>query len=180
MTYITNEISNLSSQPSIETDLNKMTLSDVGQSLFQKLTLGADGYLGCQALIDKYEQQDTHKLLVSIHEGLRTKRIDVLQSSASELSEVLDNIWNDRKISRLSSGISFGMPLLLGTVGPLVAQSIGGASGILAGLGFRVFDKTITPVMTKTISKGSARVFKNDYLLAIYEFKKIRNWYLKY
>jgi len=169
--FITDEISKMSNQ-TISTDLNNVTITDVGQSLFNKLALGSEGYLGCLSLIDKYEQQDTQRLLIAIQNGLKSKRIDAVQSNASELSEVLDNLWNDSKISKLSNGIGFGIPISLGTIGPLTAEITSGIAGVLAGIGFRVLDKKLTPVVTKSLSKGLAKIFRNDHLLAIYDFKK--------
>ena len=83
----------------------------------------------------------------------------------------LDNIWKDARISKLSNVISYGIPLLLGTIGQLAAQQIGGISGLLTALGFRALDKTITP----KISDRLAKILPSDYLVAIYEFKKKYN-----
>lgn len=172
--YITTAISNLTQESTINnvTDLdNQMAIVDVGKLLLNKLTLGADGYLGCQALMDMYKHQDLQKLLKSVQEGIEKKKIDIIESSSSELSTTLDNIWNDAKVSKLSTGISYGVPLLLGTIGPLAAQSMGGVVGLLAGLGFRALDKMITPKISQALSKA----VHSDYLVAVYEFKKKYN-----
>jgi hypothetical protein len=172
--YITTAISNLTQESMTKNVTNldsRMSIVDVGRLLLNKLTLGADGYLGCQALIDMYKDQDLQKLLKSVQDGIERKKIDIIESSSSELSTTLDNIWNNAKVSKLSTGISYGVPLLLGTIGPIASQGIGGAAGILAGLGFRALDKIITPRLTKEVAK----LVNSDYLVAIYEFKKKYN-----
>lgn len=119
----------------------------------------------------KFEQQDLHKLLQSVQEGINRKNIDLLKSSTNQLSTGLDNIWKDVRISGLSSVISYGIPLLLGTIGPLAAQEIGGISGLLAALGFRALDKKISPIISDKLTK----IIFSNYLVAIYDFKKRYN-----
>lgn len=171
------EISNLthdSSAQHLDSDLQKQVIiSDIGELLINKITPGTEGYLGCMSLIDKYKQQDLHKLLNAIQKGVKRKKVDIVKSNTRELSTVLDNIWKDTQISKLSSGISFGVPLLLGTIGPLAAQQIGGIGGLLAALGFRALDKKITPILSEKLAK----IVHSDYLVAIYEFKK--KYYIK-
>lgn len=173
--FITNEITKLSQKPKLGFEYysqDKLQLIDVGQLLVNKLTPTAQGFTGCQSLMQKYEQQDLQKLLSSIQKGLKSKKIDLVKANTSELSTTLDNIWKDLRISKLSSGISFGVPLLLGTIGPMASQLgsdvIGYLGGILAALGFKVIDKKVTPI----ISDKLAKIFQNDSLVAIYDFKK--------
>ncbi len=171
--FITEAISKLrDSTLGVDANLQEQVkFLDVGELLINKLTAGTEGYLGCQSLIDMYKQYDLQKLLISIENGIKRKKIDTIKSNTRELSTLLDNLWDDAKISRLSRGISFGVPLLLGTVGPLAAQQILGVGDILAGLGFRAFDKKITPV----ISDRLAKIIGSDYLVAIYDLKKKYN-----
>jgi hypothetical protein len=170
MRFIFEQISKLSgSNQNLE--FQNLFIADVGESLINKLTLGTDGYLGCQSLIDKYKQQDLQKLLNSIQHGLENKNVDIVKSNTDELSVLLENLWNDNKISNLSTGISYGLPMLLGTIGPLSGDLIGGIGGILTGLGLGAFSRKITPI----ISDKMAKIFRNDSLIAIYDFKKKYN-----
>lgn len=55
--FIFEQISELSNSNQ-KMDFENVAIADVGESLVSKLTLGTEGYLGCQSLIDKYKQQD--------------------------------------------------------------------------------------------------------------------------
>jgi hypothetical protein len=116
--------------PALNEDLRKNIIrNDVGELLFKKLIPGVDGYLGCISLMDKYQQVDLSKLLGSVQQGINEKNINLLKSGTNQLSSALDDIWNETKISRSSSGIDYGIPLLLGAIGTLAAQEIGGIVG---------------------------------------------------
>lgn len=61
--------------------------------------------------------------------------------------------------------------MLLGTIGPLSGDLVGGIGGILAGVGIGALSKKITPIVSDKVAK----LFRNDSLIAIYDFKKKYN-----
>lgn len=146
---------------------NKLFPDEIGNFLLRKLVFNAEGYHACVSLIDRYKQADLHKLLESLQQGCSSQNVDLIKSNTQELSGVLDNLWNDaKKISRLSEGISYGFPAVLGIIGFLAQQNIVGVGGLLASLGIGMINKKV-PFISEKISK----LINKNYLVAIHDFK---------
>jgi hypothetical protein len=146
---------------------SKLFPDEIGNFLLRKLVFNAEGYHACVSLIDKYKQVDLHKLLESLQQGCNSQNVDLIKSNTQELSVVLDNLWNDAKnVARLSEGISYGFPAVLGIIGFLAQQNIVGYGGLLASLGIGMINKKV-PFISDKISK----LINKNYLVTIHDFK---------
>lgn len=81
--------------------------------------------MACNELIDEYAAYDLQKVTESLNQAIVTNHPGIVNKSAKELSEILDNVWNDKTIPRRIEGIKIGIP-------PSIA-AIGGVAGRLSG-----------------------------------------------
>ena len=153
---------------------------EIGKFLIHKLTFAPAGMRACNELIDHYDSYDLRKVLDSINDAVVSNSPDVLKENASDLSTILDNVWNDKTIPKRIKGLKIGVPLsfavlgsLAGTVagGPLGA-SVGAGAGFLAGVGFQVADKALDIGGDLISEKISRKLPSKSYQMNIYDFKE--------
>jgi len=58
-----------------------------------------------------YDAYDLRKVQEALNEGIATNNPDILEKNAEELSEILDNIWNDKTLPRRIKGLEIGIPV---------------------------------------------------------------------
>ncbi|WP_342304322.1 hypothetical protein [Methanolobus sp. ZRKC5] len=86
------------------------------------------------------------------------------------ISDILDNVWNDANIiKKRSDEIKFGISLSLGLIGG-VAGGIEG-SGIMSFLGY-TFSNTVWGMQDESTSEKMAKFATPNHLVSIYDFKK--------
>ena len=144
---------------------------EIGKFLFKKLTYAPQGWRACNELIDEYDAYDLRKVAESLNDAIVANNPDIVNKSGEELSEILDNIWNDKAIPRRVKGLKIGLPLSMAAIGSVAAGPIGAAGGFLAGLGFNVAHKFID-VETTGLSEKLAKLRTKSYQANIYDFKK--------
>ena len=144
---------------------------EIGEFLLKELTYAPQGLRACYDLIDHYDAYDLQKVLESLNEAIVSNHPDIVNKSAEELSEILENTWNDPTIPRRVKGLKIGIPLSMAAIGSVAAGPIGAAGGFLAGLGFDVAHKFID-VETTGLSEKLAKLRTNSYQVNVYDFKK--------
>lgn len=144
---------------------------EIGKFLLEKLTYAPQGFRACIDIIDHYSNYDLQKILESLNDAILTNHPDIVNISTEELSEILDNVWNDQTIPRRIKGLKIGIPLSMATIGSIAAGPIGAAGGFLAGLGFDVLSKSFD-VGTEKLSERLAKLRTKSYQANIYNFKK--------
>lgn len=144
---------------------------EIGKFLTKKLTYAPLGLDACKELMYHYDAYDLRKVQKSLNEGIVTNHPDIVNKSAEEFSEILDNIWNDKAIPRKIKGLQIGIPLSMAAIGSVAAGPIGTAGGFLAGLGYNVAEKFID-LGTEGLSERLAKLKTKSYQANIYDFKK--------
>ena len=144
---------------------------EIGKFLLKKLTYAPQGLRACNELIDQYDAYDLRKVAESLNDAIVTNHPAVINKSVDELSEILDNIWNDPTIPRRIKGLKVGIPLSMAAIGSVAAGPIGAAGGFLAGLGFEVAHKVID-VEATGLSEKLAKLRTKSYQANVYDFKK--------
>ena len=144
---------------------------EIGKFLFKKLTYAPQGIRACYELIDHYEAYDLLKVAKSLNEAVVANHPDIVNKSAGELCEILDNIWNNKIIPRRVKGLKIGIPLSMAVIGNVAAGPIGAVGGFLVGLGYSVADKFID-LETEGLSERLAKLKTKSYQANIYDFKE--------
>ena len=153
---------------------------EIGKSLLRKLTFAPQGLRACNELIDHYDAYDLRKALESLNDGIVTNHPDVVNKNAEDLSEILDNVWNDKTISKRVENIKIGVPISIAAIGSVAGGLIGGPAGVgtggfLAGLGFKVAEKAVEKffgVKGEGLSEKLAKLRAKSYQANVYDFKK--------
>jgi len=149
---------------------------EIGKFLLKKLTFAPQGLDACKELMYHYDHYDLQKALKALNEAIVTDHLDILNKSASELSEILDNIWKDPTIPRRVRDLKIGIPLSMAAIGGIAAGPVGAAAGgFLADLGFKVAEKAVDKffdVKGEGISEKLAKLRTKSYQANIYDFKK--------
>lgn len=161
------------SQNSIRPSQNKeITFPfEIGRFLFHQLTNAAVSLHGCQVLMDEYNAYDLEKIQETLNEAILTNDSLAIGKSADDLSQTLDNIWNDKTIQHRIEGLRVGIPISLAVIGALASGIPGSVEGFLSGLGYGVLDKMIEH-KTESISEKLSKFRVKSYQATIYDFKK--------
>lgn len=144
---------------------------EIGRFLMKKLTYAPEGLDACKELMYHYDAYDLRKVQESLNEAIVTNHPDIVNETAKELSEILDNVWNDKTIPRRVKGLQIGTPLSMAAIGSVAAGPIGAAGGFLAGLGYSVADKFID-LGTEGLSERLAKLKIKSYQANVYDFKE--------
>lgn len=144
---------------------------EIGKFLVKKMTRAPEGPRACNELIAHYDAYDLQKALESLNEAITTNHPDIVNKSAEEISEILDNVWNDPTIPRRVKGLRFGIPISIAAIGSIAAGPIGGLGGFLAGLGFELLSSSID-IEAEGLSQKLAKLRTKSYQANIYDLKK--------
>ncbi|HSV50257.1 MAG TPA: hypothetical protein VLH35_08060 [Candidatus Acidoferrales bacterium] len=144
---------------------------ELGRLLMQKLTHYPESLEACKQLSAIYTEADVQKLFKVISESVMLRQSPIVEQKGAELSSILDNLWNDKSVTRKIDGIRFGVPLALGVVGTISAGLSGGYTGLLSGLGFDVMDN-LFQLKEESITEKIAKTFSSSQQVAIFDFKK--------
>lgn len=149
--------------------IQQVTLpSEIGRYMMQKFTYLPESYEASLSVMDKFQQQDIHKLMNALQIGAKSENIDAITSSGKELSEAFDTLWKDaNNVAKLQEGISYGFAISIGIVGALATLPAGGIGGLLSGLGFKVLEDKIVP----SLSGKLAKLISPNHLVTIHDFK---------
>lgn len=144
---------------------------EIGKFLLKKLTYAPQGLRACNELIDHYDSYDLQQVHHSLNKAIADNHPEIVEKNVEELSDILDNVWNDKTIPRTIEGLKIGVPLSVAAIGSVVAGPIGAAGGLLAGLGFSV-GSTFLKVNTEGLAERVAKIISRSHQANIYDFKK--------
>jgi hypothetical protein len=144
---------------------------EIGKFLINKMTVAPTGLRACNEIIDHYKSYDLQKVNSALNKAILENDFDIIENNAKALSELLDNVWSDKGITRRIKGLKIGLPLSIVATGKLIASSVGGLGGLLAGLGFDLGAK-IFEAKTDGLNEKIAKRFSGSYLADIYDFRK--------
>lgn len=165
------DVKNVRSLPSIYQPQKIRFPYEIGKFLIRKLTYAPEGLDACKELMYHYDAYDLQKIQESLNEAIVTNHPEIVDKNAKEVSEILDNIWDDEAIPRKIKGLQIGIPVSMAAIGSVAAGPIGAAGGFLAGLGYNVADKLID-LGTEGLSEKLAKLKTKSYQANVYDFKK--------
>jgi len=144
---------------------------EIGKFLLRKLTYAAQDMRACHNLMDDYATYDLQKIQEFLNEGIVTNHPDIVNESAEEFSEILDNVWNDATIPRRIKNLRRGIPMSIAAIGTAVSAFTGDLEGFLAGLGLSVGAKFLDAEI-EGLSERIAKWLTRSYQANVYDFKK--------
>lgn len=146
---------------------------DIGKFILNKIIYYPENLDACKSIIQQYEDYELYKLLNTLNEAVKMKKIENIHRDVKEISEALDNIWNEAdRIKSISEYVNVGIQTSIGIIGELAGNFRG--SGILAMFGYQVFKKVMGINLTDISEEIVKQLFPN-HLIAIYDFKKRKN-----
>lgn len=148
---------------------------EIGKFLNNKLKLlipkNIDGVI---ELSDEYNLCDVRNVMNALNDGVKNKEIDIINEKSNEFANILDGIWSEsdrlkKRVNMTRHGLSFGC----GIIGSVATLPIGGAGGLLAGLGFNIFDKILDDMKSyDSISEKILKLRTQSHIVHVYDFKK--------
>jgi len=142
---------------------------EIGKFILEKLVRYPETLDGCWEIMQHYDDNELYKVLNALNEGVKERKVDIIEDKRDNITEILDNVWKETDKINWKADIA---RLSVGLVGGLSANLSG--IGILAGLGFSGIDKMVGLKMD-SIGEKMAKVFSPNYLVTIYDFKKRHN-----
>lgn len=147
------------------TSLKGLNLPEVGSFLMKKCIHYPESLDACKYLIAHYEDTDIYKVHSALNEAVIDRNDPLIFQKRDEMSQILDNVWEDTKIKRNSSLCNLGITTTCGIVG----YGLGGVPGLLTTLGMRCIDKA---KYLDQFSDLIAKKIATPYMATIYDFKK--------
>jgi hypothetical protein len=157
---------------------------EIGKFLVEKLTYAPRGLRACNQIIDNYEDYDLRKVQLSLNEAITKNNPDLVDSEAHNMSEILENVWNDTTIPNRIEGIRVGVPVSVAAIGSVAGAVTSGPAGALVGaavgnfltkIGIAVGQKTIEKLFDQkagSLTEKIAKIGTENYQANIYDFKK--------
>ena len=151
---------------------------EIGRFIMQKITLNPSSYYACIDVIQHYEQNEFYKAFEALDKAIKTKKQDEVPTHISKLNEIMNNVWKGAdKVKLVGEGVKDGISVVIGGVGAFASSLIGvepTMEGLLASLGFKAMDRALSRV-EMPIGDRLSRLFNNEYLVNIYDFKQRHN-----
>lgn len=144
---------------------------EIGKFLLKKMTYAAQDMRACYDMIDHYDAYDLQKVQESLNEAIIANNPDIVNKNTEELSEILDNVWNDSTIPKRVKNLKRGVPMSIAAIGSAVSAFTGSIEGFLAGLGFSVGAKFLD-IEIEGLSERLVKFFARSYQANVYDFKK--------
>ena len=110
----------------------------------------------------------------ALNEGVKNKEIDTINEKSNEFANILGGIWSESdKLKRRVNLARYGLSIGCGIIGAAATLPIVGAGGLLAGLGFNVFDKILDDMKSyDSISEKVLKLRTQSHIVHVYDFKK--------
>lgn len=143
---------------------------EIGKFLTHTLVHSPPSLEACEQLYYHYKDQDVYKVAQALNEGITASDPDIIDKSSSELSTIMNNIWETKNLRKRTLGVRFGTHALLGVVGPVATLLTGGLGGLLIGLGVEVGNAFLT--MKPEIAERIAKRLSQNYETIVYDFKR--------
>ena len=144
---------------------------EIGRFLLNKLTYAPRGLRACNEMIDNYHSYDLQKVYSSLSEAIAVNDSAIMEKEVDAVSEILDNVWQDKSIPNKIKELKIGVPLSIAVIGEVASESISGIGGFLVGLGFIVGNE-LFKAQTNNLNEKIAKRFSRSYQANIYDFKK--------
>jgi len=68
---------------------------EIGRFLFEKRTLAPVNLESCCDMLDNFHFGELRKIMKALNDGIMSNEYDVVSKNTKELSDILDNIWED-------------------------------------------------------------------------------------
>ncbi len=148
-------------------------ICEIGKFLMNKLAPYPTSFEACREMCDSYKHYDLHQVMLALQQAVKTEDYSGIRSESKQLSDILDNIWDDtKKIIKRANLIRAGIPLSIALLGEVAAGPIGASvGGLLAKLGYDTVEKVIE-IKTDSLSEKIAKYSVPNYLVNIFDFKK--------
>jgi hypothetical protein len=174
--YSLNELKDAKQLPSKYRPRTLYFPCEIGRFLMKKLTYAPIGLDACKELMYHYDAYDLRKVQDALNTGIVTNKPDLLYSNVNQLSEILDNIWNDKRLPHRIKGLRIGVPISIAAIGAAFGTFISGPAGattigFLATLGYDLAHKFIEKHEEGMCESISRRTVKS-YQANVYDFKK--------
>lgn len=154
----------------------KQLPNEIGSFLLKELTPVAESLRASEQLIELYEQEDLQKTVDALYDAVCSSNVSLMEATSADLSAVLRNVWSDsERLRRRVKGVSHVMALTFGAAGYAASQLLGepnaSSIGLLAGLGFKLFDQSLTTTASN-ISERLAKFASKSYVSTIFDFRR--------
>jgi len=144
---------------------------EIGKFMFGTLMHSPPSLDTCEELCMHYEEHDVYKVANALNEGIIQNEPDAVKKKSAELSTIMNNLWETKKLQRKSLGVRFGIHVLFGAVGPVAMALTGGLSGVLTGLGFEV-GNAFFAIKSDKIAEKIAKRLSPNWEAIVYDFKR--------
>ena len=143
---------------------------EIGSFLMKKMTLAPQNSTACYDIIYHYKKYDLENVQKALNDAITAKNQDLVLDNTKAISEILDNVWQDKMMEHAITGLKCCIEIGVGVVGLAVAAT----QGLLAGLGVEVMEKAADYAvggLAERIAKWAA----HPYQTTIYDFQKKYN-----
>jgi hypothetical protein len=128
---------------------------------------------GVLEVSDRYSPLDMASLVNALNQAVSKLETEKVAANTQQINSAFETAWNDalslhKSANIAKHGISFG----LATIGAIATMPIGGVGGLLAGLGFEVFERALEKKTLSSVSKRLVGYSKPNHLLQIYDFQE--------
>jgi hypothetical protein len=155
----------------IQLSSERKSFPEVGSFLMRECVHYPPSLEACKFLINRYEDNDLYNVFSSLNKAAIERSDNTIIQKSSEIGEILNNVWKDKKIKNRSVAINYGIFLSCGFVGYITAGSTGGTLGLLGSMGLNVIDSTKNQFLDQ-FSELISRKIASPYMATIYDFKK--------
>ena len=146
---------------------------EIGKYVMEKIGLYPESFTACEHICAIYEQEDYYDLVNALHNGVKRNDLDLLQNSSEEISEILDNIWEEAsKISSRSKYVKYGFTIGFAALGAVAGGILGAAAGgVLGSFGFDA-GMDVIKSESESVYEKIAKSITDSHLCTIFDFSK--------
>ena len=106
-----------------------------------------------------------------MNEAIIDSDYDSQNENIDELSQILENVWNDSSLKRWIKNIKLGVEVGISIGGTVISHLTGEENGFLKTLGFAVGTRLLNKKIDN-LSEKMVKFFSTPYQNNIYDFKK--------
>lgn len=154
---------------------SRVNVCEIGKFLMTKLAPYPESFEACRAMCDKFEIYDLVDTVNSLQAAVEAEDYSAIRSRGRDLSEVLDNIWQEANTIETNTAlVRGGVTLGIAILGTVAAGPIGALGGILASLGYNAVEWFLE-TKTDALSEKAAKSLSPNYLVNIFDFRRKYN-----
>lgn len=144
---------------------------EIGKFLTRTLVHSPPTLHACEELYYHYKEEEVYEAANALNEGIISGNPNAIDEKTSELTMIMNSIWESKSLQRKTLGLRFGIHALFGVVGPVATLLTGGLGGLLAGLGVQVGNAVLT-IKSEELAEKIAKISSPNYETIVYDFKK--------